>query len=175
MRASLKPYPGSACDAVTAIEADLLREGARLKLRYDVTGAVDQLRLPEPAAPERLDNLWQHTCFEAFIAGAESTAYYELNFSSSTEWACYRFTGYREGMATAREIGPPQITVRQDGSRFELTVSLLLASLPAGAWRVGLSAVIEEVNARKSYWALAHPSAKPDFHHSDSFALELGA
>jgi hypothetical protein len=25
----------------------------------------------------------------------------------------------------------------------------------------------------KSYWALAHPQGKPDFHHVDSFALTL--
>ena len=24
-----------------------------------------------------------------------------------------------------------------------------------------------------SYWALAHPPGKPDFHHADGFALEL--
>jgi hypothetical protein len=35
--------------------------------------------------------------------------------------------------------------------------------------------VIEETNGRLSYWALAHPPGKPDFHHSDCFALELPA
>ena len=33
--------------------------------------------------------------------------------------------------------------------------------------------VIEEINGRKSYWALKHPAGKPDFHHPDCFALEL--
>jgi len=31
---------------------------------------------------------------------------------------------------------------------------------------LGLSAVLEETNGRKSYWALAHPPGKADFHHS---------
>ena len=35
------------------------------------------------------------------------------------------------------------------------------------------TAVIEEADGTKSYWALAHPSDKPDFHHPDSFALDL--
>jgi hypothetical protein len=39
--------------------------------------------------------------------------------------------------------------------------------------RIGLSAVIEDVDGGLSYWALAHPSDKPDFHHPDSFALTL--
>jgi hypothetical protein len=45
--------------------------------------------------------------------------------------------------------------------------------LPHGAKRLGLSAVIEAVDGAMSYWALAHPSAKPDFHHPDSFVLDL--
>jgi hypothetical protein len=33
--------------------------------------------------------------------------------------------------------------------------------------------VIEDTSGHKSYWALAHPPGKADFHHSDSFALEF--
>jgi hypothetical protein len=33
--------------------------------------------------------------------------------------------------------------------------------------------VIEETNGNKSYWALAHPPGKADFHHADCFALEF--
>ena len=40
---------------------------------------------------------------------------------------------------------------------------------------LGLSAVIEEADGNVSYWALAHPPGKPDFHHSDCLALELPA
>ena len=46
--------------------------------------------------------------------------------------------------------------------------------LRAGA-RIALSAVIEEVDGTKSYWALRHPPGAPDFHHPDCFALELPA
>jgi len=37
----------------------------------------------------------------------------------------------------------------------------------------GLSAVIEDISGGTSYWALAHPPGKPDFHHADGFALEF--
>jgi hypothetical protein len=40
---------------------------------------------------------------------------------------------------------------------------------------LGLSAVIEETSGAKSYWALAHPPGRPDFHHADGFALMLDA
>jgi hypothetical protein len=39
--------------------------------------------------------------------------------------------------------------------------------------RLGLSAVIEDIDGRLSYWALKHPPGKPDFHHPDSFALDV--
>ena len=31
---------------------------------------------------------------------------------------------------------------------------------------IGLSAILEEEDGTKSYWALAHPPDKPDFHHA---------
>ena len=40
-------------------------------------------------------------------------------------------------------------------------------------WQLGLSAVLEEVDGTKSYWALAHPEDKPNFHHPDCFAAQL--
>jgi hypothetical protein len=36
-----------------------------------------------------------------------------------------------------------------------------------------VSAVVETLDGALSYWALRHPPGKPDFHHADSFALEL--
>jgi hypothetical protein len=36
--------------------------------------------------------------------------------------------------------------------------------------------VLEEQDGTKSYWAIAHPDPdKPDFHHPDCFAAQLGA
>lgn len=42
-----------------------------------------------------------------------------------------------------------------------------------GDTRAAITAVIEEADGTKSYWALAHPAGKPDFHHPDGFVLEL--
>ena len=42
-------------------------------------------------------------------------------------------------------------------------------------WQMGLSAVLEETDGTKSYWALAHPPGAPDFHHPDCFALDIPA
>jgi hypothetical protein len=41
-------------------------------------------------------------------------------------------------------------------------------------WTVGLSAIIEETDGTKSYWALAHPEGdKPDFHDAACFTAHL--
>lgn len=175
---ALKLHPDWRCTATARIDVDVVRPGAgRLELRYVVTGAIDGLQLPARTAPVRTDELWKHTCFEAFVRGAAGEDYCEFNFAPSTQWAAYRFTGYRDGMKPIGEIDAPLIEVRSTREHFEMDVSLDLgraAELPKDApWRVGVSAVIEETGGGKSYWALAHPAGKADFHHADSFVLNL--
>jgi len=177
MRQVLKLHPDSRCNAVTEIEVEVARPGpGALRLRYLVTGKIDGLRLPAVTAPGRGDGLWRQTCFEAFVCAAPGAGYYEFNFSPSRQWAAYGFSGYRSGMTALHQIGAPGIEVRA-GADYELQVSLLLDRLPGlprdGDWHLGLSAVIEETDGAKSYWALAHPPGQADFHHADCFALEL--
>jgi hypothetical protein len=79
-------------------------------------------------------------------------------------------------MNSAVELTTPLIETRPSSTRYELLAALQLdqVGLPAEAtWRVGISAIVEEVDGSKSYWALAHPEGKPDFHHADCFTLEL--
>jgi hypothetical protein len=178
MRQALRIHPDSLCFAATHIEVDVaLPRAGSLVLRYVVTGKIGDLRIPPPAAPAHTDELWQHTCFEAFVCAAPGGEYYEFNFAPSTQWAAYRFSGYRTGMRVAPEIRAPRIETQSSQECYILQASLeldRLSDLPRGAkWRLGLSAVIEETSSRRSYWALAHPLGKPDFHHSDCFACEL--
>jgi hypothetical protein len=183
MRQTLRLHPASLCAAVTQIEVEITRpQASRLALAYIVTGKIDDLVIPQVTAPARTDELWRHTCFEAFVRRPQGGAYYEFNFAPSTQWAAYQFGGYRSGMRVAAEIGDPRIEVQSNYERYILRASLELDGLllPASgergkgaAWRLGLSAVIEEAGGRQSYWALAHPQGRPDFHHSDCFALEV--
>lgn len=164
---------------MSGIAAEAIRSPElRLDLRFVVTGPPEGLRLPARAAPERTDELWKHTCFEAFIRAGPGEAYLELNLAPSTQWAAYRFDGYRQGMAPALDIGAPRIGMRATPEGLELTASLDLADLPdlsQADWRVGLSAVIEAADGSLSYWALAHAPGRPDFHHADCFALQVPA
>jgi hypothetical protein len=180
MLRTLTIHPDSAGEAVTAIEVEAQRPGARaLLLRFAVTAAPARLRLPPPAAPERTDELWRHTCFEAFLAAPGAAGYCELNLSPSGRWAGYRFDGYRRGMRATDGLAAPRtrLDVRPDGLELSAELDLgALTELPETAsWRVGLSAVIEDADGQMSYWALAHRSGRPDFHHADCFAAELVA
>lgn len=148
-----------------------------LVLSYILNGTMSDILLPPRAAAARSDQLWQHTCFEAFVRAPSGTGYYEFNFSPSTEWAAYRFSSHRGGMRVADGIDAPLIDAQSEPQSFALRAALDLRGLPdlvhGASWQVGLSAVIEEAGGEMSYWALAHPPGKPDFHHADCFVLEL--
>jgi hypothetical protein len=77
----------------------------------------------------------------------------------------------------AAEIGAPQIEVRSGPDSYTLQATLELDRLPdlsrEASWHLGLSALIEDGSGGMSYWALAYPPGKPDFHHADGFALEF--
>jgi hypothetical protein len=171
MRHALRLHPESVCEAVTRIEVDVVRGGADvLGLRYLVEGRIADLDLPPPGPSIRAHGLWQHSCFEAFLADDEGEGYTELNVAPSTQWAGYRFERYR-GERKEAMLPPPRVEVAATADRFELRVALRLRT--GGDRRLGLSAVIEEASGRKSYWALAHPPGAPDFHHPDCFAAVL--
>jgi len=169
MHVSLKQHPDCRSRAIHAVEVDLTRDGEGFIARYRLSGALGEVKRAPPAAPERADELWRTTWFEAFLAAADG-GYYELNFSPSTEWAVYRFDGYRAGMRPSDDLGAPRIEAQADEGWYELVASF---GARPDATRLALSAVIEEKDGAKSYWALAHPAGGPDFHHAAGFALDL--
>jgi hypothetical protein len=179
MRLRLRRHPDSAIGpAVASVEVELSRPRAdRLMLSYVLAGQLNEVRMPPPAMASRGDRLWQHTCFEAFVRSSSCRGYYEFNFSPSTQWAAYRFSGYRTEMSVATEIRAVPVEVSSSRESFTLQATLGLDDLPdmsrEESWRLGLSAVIEDTSGHKSYWALAHPPGKPDFHDAVNFAHEL--
>ncbi|HEX8125835.1 MAG TPA: DOMON-like domain-containing protein [Allosphingosinicella sp.] len=203
MRLSLHPHPDTPCGALTGVEIEMARlRPLKLQIRYVLVGNIRRVRL-KPRDRDRGDELWRHTCFEAFVRVGGEENYLEYNVSPSGDWAAYRFDGYRQGMTPASEIettylGTDRRTEPLDADRrkrlkdcgmdtlerfepsffslkTELTFSNAMGLAVAQPWHVGLSAIVEERNGRMSYWALAHPPEKPDFHDPACFALELPA
>lgn len=175
--ATLSAHPSTPSPGVQDIVVRIaLRPDRALALTYSLLGDLRGLRLPAGCAPRRRDGLWRHTCFEAFVGRPGGRPYSEFNFAPSGEWAAYAFRGYREPGPPPAAFDP-QIAVRASGAGVELAALIPAAALPRAAdavhWRLGLSAVLEHDSGALSYWALAHPGARPDFHHPASFALEL--
>jgi hypothetical protein len=139
---------------------------------FGVGAPAERFAIPKGAEGTRADGLWKTTCFEAFLRARDDERYREWNFAPSGEWAAYDFSDYREGMAEPDVGAPPYIRMEDNLTWFALGATI---AVEAGkSWQLGLSAVLEERDGTRSYWALAHPPGdKPDFHHADCFAARL--
>ncbi|MET1756035.1 DOMON-like domain-containing protein [Novosphingobium sp. RD2P27] len=171
---SLVPHSEFAPLAVLGITARITPDGDWLRLRWRIEGA-QKLVVPPFAGKGRADGLWQTTCFELFLQVPESGGYTELNLSPSERWNAYDFTAYREGMSERPFPHEPSCAMRKGEALAIFDAAVPRSALPQAPWRYGLSAVIEEEGGRKSYWALAHPDGKPDFHDAGCFVAELAA
>jgi hypothetical protein len=174
----LTAHPSTPNDDVRSLAVELRAEEPDILIfQYSLVADMSRVRVPLSGGSGRADALWEHTCFEAFVATGDASGYHEFNFSPSLNWAIYRFSAYREGMSPA-EIGrAPEISVRRGDDGLELRSAMRLGHLAelrdVRHLRIALAAVIEDNNGRLSYWGLRHPPGKPDFHHPNAFALEF--
>ena len=160
-------HPATTIATVQTIDAAVWKDGDRWHFRFLVEGAGD-LVLPDDRPAERTDNLWEQTCFEAFV-GLPDAGYVELNFSPSSQWAVYRFDGYRSGMRDE----PAEVEIWLDAGEnwLALEAAVKCKALTVGSL-LGLSALIKELDST-SYWALGHPEGAPDFHDRTCFRALL--
>lgn len=175
------PLPG------IAVLAGVRRAGpGLLDFAWSIEGELARLRLPDSAEPRAADGLWRHTCVEAFVRPSGARSYVELNLSPSRAFAVYRFRSRRERDDPPDHPGgwppaPTRIEVRRHAGRLDLGARLdagaALGDPQAadGPLELGLSAVIETLDGRIAWFALAHAEGEPDFHHDRAFALRLEA
>lgn len=178
----LTRHPATPAPMVGSLDVVVTRRADALELRYCLRGDIARLRVPGRTSPERRDGLWEHTCFEAFVAIAGQPAYREFNFSPAGHWAVYDFSAPRQPVAAeaTAAVAPPTIDCTGSAGRLEIAVALTAAQLPPGMLtaelEIGLCAVIEGADTLDdalSYWALHHPGERPDFHRRDGFCLRL--
>jgi hypothetical protein len=171
----LTAHPAHPPRRATGVEARIIGADENwLRLRWRIEGAQD-LVVPPFAGKGRADDLWQTTCFELFLKQADGESYCEFNLSPSERWAAYDFSGYRQGMSERPVEREPQTAMRLGSSFAIFDAAMPLSALPRGDSRMNLAAVIEEQGGVKSYWALAHPAEKPDFHDPACFLAMLPA
>ena len=166
----LTPHPEALPKGVQSVAVDLDWAGETLMLTYRV---VHYGSLKIPARQGRLDELWKTTCFEIFVREGVGPNYVEYNLAPDDAWAGYGFTGEREGMHNLA-VSDPVIAAQADAEEFQLTATLAPGSLPGDLGPASLSAVIEEHDGTKSYWAIVHPKPEEfDFHDPRCFVLNL--
>ncbi len=152
--------------------AGALGATASTNIWFGVGAPASRFVIPEPKEePARAEELWQTTCFEAFLRAEGEEEYREWNFAPSSRWAAYDFRKYRDGRSDA-DVVPPYIRVEDNLTWWALGATIAVAS--NAQWQLGLSAIVEEKDGTKSYWAIAHPEGdKPDFHDPACFAAHL--
>lgn len=176
---TLVPHP-SAPEGAFGVAAEVDRLVTRaLRFTYRLTGSLARVRLPVAAPSTRSDRLWEHTCFEAFVALADAPAYVELNFAPSGAWAVYGFDRYRAAAPLVPDLVAPHIAVTRAAESLELEATVALddwsPAYGAGALRIGLTAVVEATDGRLTYWAIRHPAITPDFHDAAGFTFRIAA
>jgi hypothetical protein len=142
---------------------------ATTNIWFGIGAPAERFVIPANAEPSRADELWRTTCMEAFLRPAGEQAYREWNFAPSGDWAAYDFGEYRDAMTPA-DVASPYVRMEDNLTWWTLGATI---AVEARAWELGLSAVLEEKDGTKSYWALAHPSQKPDFHAPGCFTARL--
>lgn len=171
----LAAHPDHPAREVAKVEARIIGHDANwLRVRWRIDGA-QSLVVPTFSGKGRADGLWQTTCFEVFLRPEGGESYVEINLSPSERWNAYDFEAYRSAMVERPFPREPECALRLGSSFAIFDATIPAAGLPASECAMGLAAVIEELGGAKSYWALAHPEAKPDFHAPACFAAVLPA
>lgn len=173
---SLQQFPSDSLEPKIRITGDIVRHSHTLLISYALIGPLEDIIIPAPAhVPSRKNGLWEETCFEFFIGAEGSDNYWEFNLSPAGHWNVYRFTSYRLGMQEEPAFTSLPFSVRVHPGTLCLSLELVLERIfpVAQALKIAVSAVINTVNDGLTYWALAHPGLRPDFHRRESFIFEL--
>ena len=171
----LVAHPAHLPDRITAVRASIVgRDRYWLRLRWRIERG-EGLIVPAFAGQGRADGLWKTTCFELFCRQADGPTYCEFNLSPSERWAAYDFEGYRSGMRARPVERDPVCTYRAGGAFSIFDAAIPAAALPADPSAINLACVLDEADGVKSFWALAHPEDRPDFHDPACFTGQLAA
>ena len=112
-RSGAQPPPGL---AVTArVE---LAPANTLRFEYRLTGELARLALPRHAPSQRAARLWEHTCFEAFVAIGPGARYCRAEFLAIVANGRHtRSTIIGRACGRSRSVSPPRITGSGDAGR----------------------------------------------------------
>lgn len=118
-----------------------------------------QLVVPKFSTQQKKEGLWNSTCFEIFVKSGKS--YVEWNFSPSGEWWSMDFSDYRHRLASKEH--ERTLPLKAEWTLNQTLSCAISIPVPTAPLQVGISCILD-MGTKKTYWALAHPKDKPDFH-----------
>ena len=100
---------------------------------------------------------------------------WDFKVSPNHDWIVSRFEKNREGSQQENDVKTVSYSMLSTPKALHtlLKIDLDKLHLSDQILDVGVSAITRRENNRLAHWALTHPSKKPDFHHPDSFALQV--
>lgn len=162
----LRPF---ASTNIESVEADIiLLPNQIVELKFNFPAGTTQAQ--PSSQPQRRNELWKSTCFEAFIQPKGAKTYWEINLSPEGHWNVYSFDDYRTP-------SPPKEASKWKLVEFQLKNSSLLGRFRADfgtakKFQAGLCCIIDMPKGEKTYWAIQHSKDKPDYHNNKNFILE---
>jgi hypothetical protein len=100
---------------IQSLHCDVRWTQQTLHLEYQLVAEFAALHWPPPAAkPQRRMALWEHTCFECFVADSTTTGYTEVNVAPSGDWNCFDFQAYRLGMQASSSASLQSMSAQLD-------------------------------------------------------------
>ncbi len=173
---ALQLFPFSPAVADLQIVGNISRNENLLTINYQLLGNIKEIAIAPPSnIPARKHELWSETCFEFFFGVKNSPEYWEFNLSPTGNWNIYRFDGYRQGMQEETAFATLPFSVQHLSNSFAIALNINLAPIipPEASLEIAITTVIKHTDGALTYWALTHPGAVADFHHRDSFIIEL--
>ncbi len=160
----LKPFTPNSDFTVVC---DLKIVHKTIDVQYRVSGDLENLFIPDTKAqPQRMNRLWETTCFELFVAEVGKKEYSEVNVSPSGDWNVYTFSDYRAGMVPNNDFSGIKFSTTQNLTELNVGFSVdSKISKPS----LGISAVLKLNSGEITYWANRHIRDRPDFHLRENF------
>ena len=157
------------------INGAISRLGDRLNIEYVLSNSSTIVVPKTNKISLRRYDLWEHTCFEFFLKLKDTDKYWEFNLSPSGNWNVFRFLNYRSNIVEEKAFDALPFTVVRDANYLMLKAEIELNKIVKAdeTLEVAVATVIEEKDGALGYWALTHPATEADFHHPDSFTIEI--
>lgn len=161
MMQKLVLHPDCNAGPISEVTASLHATSQGCEAEFRLLGDIGAIKVPMLAASERMDYLWQTTCFEIFWQPEGGKSYREFNLSPSSRWACYNFDDFR---TNSRDGAVHAIALASSHDNEELVLKASIASELPDPAKVALNAIVEDLKGDIQFWALAFPEGKPEFH-----------